>query len=163
MTDQGQLLHNMSAPPKSVVKYGGLLAASPEDGVAPPTVHPDVGVFGVIVSVWLPQAMFGRSPRAILKGLDLKSGINPEQTLLELIEQRAKELALPDACLVVPTSFSGQRPWPDALAALAIITKCSSRVWLRSKTPRLSATQKTASASLLVPPAYGDRIKETYK
>jgi hypothetical protein len=163
MTEQGQLLHNMSAPPKSVVKYGGLLAASPEDGVDRPAVHPDVGVFGEIISVWLPQTMCGGSPRTILKGLDLESGTNPEQTLLDLIEQRTKELALPDACLVLPTVWSGQRPWPDTLAALAIITKCSSRVWLRSKTPRLSAIRKTFSASLLVPPAYGNRIRETYK
>jgi hypothetical protein len=108
----------------------------------------------------LPKNLRRCGAKTILERLGLKSGSAPEKTLLDLIEARARELVLPDACVVIPTKIDHPCPWPDPLAILAVISKSSASIWLRSKTPRLSVLQKTPAISLLVPPNFADQIKE---
>ena len=163
MIESVQLLHNMSTPPKSVVQYTGL------DG-ATTTVHrggggssPRHNVYGNFVTFCLPRDIFGRAAHSILKTIGVEPGPTPEKILLALIERRARELPVPDACVVRPPLLHHPRPWPDTLAALAIITKSSTNVWLRSKTPRLSAVNGRAAVSLLIPPACAARIEELSK
>lgn len=160
MIEPAQLLHNMSAPPKSVVSYTGLLnagrAAGP-GGSSGSAAHD--GAFGTFITFRLPEALRRRGPETILKHLGMAPGAAPGKTLLGLIEARAKELALPDACVITPSRHGYPCPWPDPLAALAIITKSSASIWLRSKTPRLSTIQKTSTISLLVPPVFADQME----
>jgi hypothetical protein len=167
MIEPAQLLHNMSSPPKSVVKYSGLsegAANAGTDGIGVGdglTMHN--GVFGAFVAFRLAPDLRRRAPRAFLKHLGIAPGTAPEKTLAKLINQRARELALPDACVVVPSKQDHPSLWPDPLAALAVITKSSDSVWLRSKTPRLTAIKKRSVVSLLIPPGYAAKIEELSK
>ena len=167
MIEPVQLLHNMSTPPKSVVKYTGLscdAATARADGIRVGVdrfTHD--GVFGVFVAFRMPDFMRRLDPRSILKHLGVDYGAEPEETLLSLIKIRSRQLALPGACVVVPTKRNHPCPWPDPLAALAIITKSSASIWLRSKTPRLSAIRKSCAISLLVPPNFAAGIEELSK
>ena len=94
------------------------------------------------------------SARTILQRLGLEPAKNPEETLVGLIEAQTREITLPDACVVVPTKASHPNPWTDPLTVLAIITKSSGKVWLRSKTPRLTVLRRTTAVSLLAPPTF---------
>ena len=160
MIEPTRLLHNMSAPSRSVVSYTGLSnaeRAAGRGGRGGRVAHD--GVFGKFISFRLPDALRRRGPGSILKHLGMAPGAAPGKTLLGLIEARAQELALPDACVIVPSRGDYPCPWPDPLAALAVITKSSASIWLRSKSPRLSTVQKTSAISLLVPPLFADQIR----
>ena len=164
MIETTQLLHNMSTPPKSVVKYSGL-----KNNAKATDLHGTGGgwlaasnnsAFGSFITFRIPENLRRCGAKTILERLGLKSGSEPERTLLDLIEARARELVLPDACVVIPTKTDRPCPWPDPLAILAVITKSSASIWLRSKTPRLSVLRKAPVISLLVPPVFAEQIEE---
>jgi len=167
MIEPVQLLHNMSTPPKSVVKYTGLSEAATTTGPGGTGVcgvrFSSDGIFGAFVTFRLTHSLRRRAPATILKHLGIELGQAPEKKLVRLINRRARELALPDACVVVPAKQDHPCPWPDPLATLAIITKSSGNVWLRGKTPRLSAIKKRSVVSLLIPPACAAGIEELSK
>ena len=164
MSDHAELLHNMSSPPKTVIKYAGLSGLKKSGHLGGPGVT-SVGcahesIFGSFVAFRLPREMRKWSAAPILEYLGVEVGANAEKTLIGLIEHRAKELPLPDGCVVKMCDENHQSPWPDMLAALTIITKSSANVWLRSKTPRLSTLRNISEISLLVPPGLAEQIKE---
>ncbi len=164
MSDRANLLHNMSAPSKTVVKYAGL------SGLAKPVqasgggrgglsdAHD--GVFGGFIAFRMPPGLQIHAAGALLESLGKRIGREPNKKLIQLIERRAKELPIPDGCVVRPCKEHHPCPWPDLLAALAIITKSSANVWLRGKTPRLSAIAKRTEVSLLLPPGFAASLKE---
>ncbi len=90
-----------------------------------------------------------------------RRGGDSERHLLQLIENRARELPIPDGAVVIPASRDHLSPWPDALAAIAVITKSSDNVWLRAKSPRLSVLRNRREVSLLIPPAFASELEET--
>jgi len=163
MIETAHLLHNMSTPPKSVVKYNGLRNDATIADInctrAGGLPLSNDGAFGAFITFRLPENLRRCGAETVLKRLGLQPGSTPEKTLLDLIEVRAKELRLPDACVVMPTNIDHSCPWPDPLAILAVITKSSASIWLRSKTPRLSVLRKTSAISLLVPPVFADQIE----
>jgi hypothetical protein len=156
--DLAPLLHNMSAPPKSVVKYAGLSAAAKARDRMNSVPH---DVFGTAVAFRL-SANLGRVDAAAL--LDLIGEGRPkggcENRLMQLIETRARELLIPDGAVVIPVAPDHRAPWPDALAAIAIITKSSDNIWLRGKFPRLSVLRDRREISLLIPPAFATKLEE---
>jgi hypothetical protein len=164
MIETAQLLHNMSTPPKSVVKYNGLRKISKATDIHGTGLGwlavSNNGAFGSFITFRMPENLRLCGAKTILERLGLKSGSEPERTLLDLIEARARELVLPDACVVIPTKIDRPCPWPDPLAILAVITKSSASIWLRSKSPRLSVLRKTPAISLLVPPVFAEQIEE---
>lgn len=161
MIDRAALLHNMSAPPKSVITYAGLSAESNLDKRGSNSAKHDKGnVFGEFVGFRFPKGMRARSPEAILERLGEEVGLGAGPTLLRLIEQRALELPIPDGCVVKPFQPEYPSPWPDLLATLAVITKSSANVWLRSKAPSLSKIAKRSSLSLLLPPTFIASLQE---
>jgi hypothetical protein len=156
MMETTKLLHNMSAPPRSIVTYNGL---SNETGKANSTgakeaPFSDDGVFGSFIAFRMPANLRRCGARTILQRLDLEPGLVPEETLVALIEAQAGKITLPDACVVVPTKANHPNWWTDPLTVLAIITKSSARVWLRTKTPRLTVLRRTTVVSLLAPPTF---------
>ena len=163
MSDRASLLHNMSTPPRSIITYGGLsdLTSKSRFGVAGLCGHPKV--FGRFVAFRLSKGLRVRSAKLILERLGKEAGSNAEETLLGLIERRASELPLPDGCVAKPCEESHPSPWPDELAALAIITKSSANVWLRGKVPSLSSLRDRGAISLLLPPSFKAHILETSK
>ena len=172
MRESTQLLHNMSAPPKSVVRYQGLSSLA-----APSWPQHNVlqdGGFGAAVRFTLPLDWLGLEPAALLARLEQaqtgmarparrsaarKTGTaDAAQQLAALINQRAQDLTLPDGCAVIASLPIHPVLWPDPLAALAVLAKCTGTVWLRSKTPSLVVAVRQASVSLLVPPAFVSRL-----
>ncbi len=163
MTEPTRLLHNMSAPPKSVVSYAGLSRASieavtPDNGGRKSRVAAD-SVYGIPAAFWIPDPLRKCGPVKILQQLGEEPGLDAEKELVALIEKRTEELPLPNACVVVPNKPAHGCPWADPLAALAVITKSSATVWLRSKSPRLSLIGTRQAVSLLVPPTFADRME----
>ena len=168
MRESAQLLHNMSAPPKSVVRYQGLSSLARPAGTQNNILQE--GGFGAAVRFTLPPDWIGLEPAALLTRLQQappgegpparrvtarKTGAaDPAQQLAALINQRAQDLTLPDGCAVIASLPTHPVLWPDPLAALAVLAKCTGTVWLRSKTPSMVVAVRQASVSLLVPPAF---------
>jgi len=166
--DRAALLHNMSAPPKTVVKYEGLSGLASTLGPGGSGVcglkYKGDGVFGTPVLFVLPGAFGGQSASAILRllGLDVADTSEEQASrhLMQLINNRAHELPLPDGCAVIPCKKSHQSRWSDALSVLAIFAKCSDTVWLRSKSPSLNAAVQRQQLTLLVPPLFAHLLAE---
>lgn len=162
------LLHNMSAPPKTVVTYAGLagLAAQTgaDDSVADNLDFKDPQIFGTPVRFELPVGLAERSsPSDVLRNLGEEVEIDPLRRLIELIEVRAYELPIPDGCVVIPAASEHRVLWPDVLSTLAILSKSSDSIWLRSKTPTLNAALLRRRVTLLIPPSFTNRLPEICK
>ena len=165
MQDYTSLLHNMSAPPKTVVSFAGLgfgkPAQSPKAALAHETaVRTHAEDFGTVLTFALSADMSAKTARSILKLLQAKPGSDPDNTLTTLIDARAAALPLPDGVLVVPPTARGLHRvlWPDLLSVLAVLSKCSDHVWLRAKNPSVSAALSRRSVSLFVPPTLHHRL-----
>ena len=158
MRDQTALLHNMSAPPKSVMKYSGLGDLATNSGPSGTGITSlkfnNKGVFGRAVPFVLPGEIEDQSPADILRYLEVEPTRDPKRKLVTLINARANELTLPGACLVIPSHKSHKVIWKDALSVLAILAKCSDLIWLRTKEPSLKAALERRQVSLLVPPLF---------
>ncbi len=152
------LLHNMSVPPKTVVRYAGLTGLFQEAGFGGSGVGQvkfrSTGVYGSSRRFHLPAAFPVESAAEILAALGHPSGPDPETVLVALIESRARTLSLPDGCVVVSRPDRGPVEPCDRLSALAVLTKCSSRVWLRAKTPNLTSLRGRRDVTLLIPPTF---------
>ena len=157
-TDQGALLHNMSTPSKSVVKYSGLKGLAPLKDPGQPAASKSAGIFGTPVRFALPVALMGRSASFILRSLGIDPIDDGKQQLISLNNTRASELPLPDGCAVIPAKTAHAILWNDTLSTLAILCKCSDRIWLRDKTPALSTGLEHTQVTLLVPPMFASRL-----
>ena len=162
MTDRVALLHNMSAPPKSVMKYSGLSDLATDSGPSGTGItslkFTNKGVFGKPIRFVLPEDFEDKSPADILRHLEVDPTHDPKRKLVSLINARANELPLPGACMVIPVHKSHAQIWTDALSALAILSKCSDHIWLCSKEPSLKAALIRRHVSLLIPPLFVDRL-----
>jgi len=154
------LLHNMSAPPKTTVTWHGLSGLLEQPGPGGPGVgSARTGrgqAYGQAVRFALPEDCSGVSPLSLLRYLGHPPGRSAKMTLLAQIQKRADALPLPDGCVVVAMTPDAIAPWPDLLSALAVLTKCSQTVWLRSKAPALSSLDRRRAVTLLVPPPFTD-------
>ena len=167
---QRQLLHNMSAPPKTVVKYAGLEGLAKQSGPGGSGVtglkYTNPVINGLAVRFVLPTEFIEQDPEKILRLLKIDRSDQfsaAESQLVALINHRADELPLPEGCAVMSVNDSHGVIWPDALSALAILTKCTDSIWLRSKTPSLASIKGKPSLSLLVPPLFTNRLPKVKK
>ena len=165
-----QLLHNMSAPPKTVVKYAGLEGLAKQSGPGGSGVtglkYTNPVINGLAVRFVLPTEFIGQDPEKILRLLKIDRSdqfSTAESQLVALINHRADELPLPEGCAVMAVNDSHGVIWPDALSALAILTKCTDSIWLRSKTPSLASIKGKPSLSLLVPPLFTNQLPKVKK
>jgi hypothetical protein len=168
--DTRQLLHNMSAPPKTVVKYGGLEGLAKQSGPGGSGVtglkYTNPIVNGVAVRFVLPPKFIGQDSKTILSFLKIEpfdQFASSDSQLFALINHRADELPLPEGCAVMAAHDSHGVIWPDALSALAILTKCTDTIWLRSKTPSLASVNGKSILSLLVPPLFTKQLPKVKK
>ncbi len=156
----GALAHNMSVPPKSVMKYSGLAGCRGAGGQEAASA---AALFGTPLRFELPPGAGARTLPEIMKTLGIERGggrAEREARLAALIDARAAELPLPEGCVVIPANDGHHAPWPDLLTALAVLAKCSESVWLRAKTPAFAAALRRRRASLLVPPEQARRLAE---
>ena len=158
MTDHPALLHNMSAPPRTTVTYGGLgsLAKGRRSRGGKPATWPSL--VGRPIRFCLPDDPRISSASQILRGLGVKPVGSADETLRRLIDECADSLPLPDGCAVIMTNTEHQVLWSDLLTTLAVLTKCSASVWLRAKTPSLTAGLARQGVSVLVPATFLHRL-----
>lgn len=156
--DTTPLLHNIGAPPRTVVRYSGLSnVMGPADDAADPTPSP---MHGTAIRFVLPADFDTASPAAILHSLGMSAADDPQSTLESVINTHADSLPLPGGCVVIPATDAHRILWPDALSALAILAKSSDNIWLRAKIPAVHGPFTRRQASLLVPPAFVARLGE---
>jgi len=160
----------MSAPPKTVVKYAGLEGLAKQSGPGGSGVtglkYTNPVINGLAVRFVLPTEFIGQDPEKILRLLKIDRSDQfsaAESQLVALINHRADELPLPEGCAVMAVNDSHGVIWPDALSALAILTKCTDSIWLRSKTPSLASIKGKPSLSLLVPPLFTNQLPKVKK
>ena len=143
MSESSALLHNMSTPPKTVLKYSGLPNPARTFGRGDSGVvgisYRSAGVFGIPIHFVLAPCFAQKTPAQILVLLGADSETDPARQLVALINRRAEELPLPDGCAAIYGFKDAIRIWEDPLTALAIMSKCSESVWLRAKTPAIHA------------------------
>ena len=165
-----QLLHNMSAPPKTVVKYAGLEGLAQQSGPGGSGVtglkYTNPVINGQAVRFVLPPKFIGQDSEKILRLLKIEltdQYPSADSQLIALINQRADELQLPQGCAVMAADASHGIVWSDALSALAILTKCTDSIWLRAKSPSLASIKGKYSLSLLVPPLFTKLLPKAKK
>src|SRR5450631_2283906 len=98
-------------------------------------------------------SLIGVKPRSL-------NGKDPRKHVIALIEECALKLPLPEGCVVIPVRPTHQVLWTDVLTTLAILTKSTATVWLRSKTPSISSIANRIAVSLLVPPGFASHLPE---
>ena len=154
------VLHNMSSPPKTTVKYAGLsgLVANPRANPRGAIPRNASSVFGTALRFCLPKALLGKSPALILKHLGVAAVGDATRQLSALVNERANALALPEGCVVIADSADACVIWDDPLSVLAVLAKSSSSVWLRSKAPALHAAVQREQVVLLVPPLFTQNL-----
>jgi len=144
-------LHNMSAPPKSVVQYGGLSAMHflPQAPVVSGLHASDLRPMALRFE--LPSDCTTDSPSRLLRSLGVTPKRAAQAQLNALIDARAAELPLPPGCAVIACQPGHRVIWSDLLSVLAVLAKCSDTLWLRDKNPSLSSALSRRRVSLLVP------------
>ncbi|NBP39558.1 MAG: hypothetical protein EBS73_13550 [Betaproteobacteria bacterium] len=164
--DFAALAHNMSAPPKSVIKYeglSGLVKRNLPGGTGVTSVgYKNSYPVGTPMRFSIPQSLLRASPEELLVALegDGRHG-DSESTLDELtrrIAKHARAIPLPEGCAVIPTQAAFPSPLPGLLDALVVITQSTNSVWLKSKSPLLSRLHTTQSVSLLIPDRYANAL-----
>jgi hypothetical protein len=178
----------MSAPPKSVLRYQGLSNIwvqhdSSGNRVTPLRSTAD-DFFGKPVRFAFDHAWAKLSAVEILNYLQVdvaaltavtsRAGVKPSAEQLKalstartqaatrhlnaLINERAQTLPLPEGCAVVVPRSEHQVLFGDLLSTLAIFSKCTESVWLRSKTPSLIAARGYKEVSLLIPSNFCEQL-----
>lgn len=142
------LLHNMSAPPKSVVQYKGLATLASTHSASSSNTT-DSGA--VVLRFELPANFTDCDSSEVLRRLGVTPGRSAPAQLSALLDARVKTLALPPGCAVVAVHARHRVIWSDPLSVLAVLSKCSDTLWLRDKSPSLISAFKRRKASLLVP------------
>ena len=216
MNEVTGLLHNMSAPPKSVLRYEGLSGLATQAGPGGSGVtqirYTAQDFFGTPLRFFFdpawatltaveilnflqielehatsmdPPASFGVtegeiSPTALSSPTKLKAAGNlgrhdrnlnaagakrtqvATRQLNTLINRRAQSLPLPEGCAVIASQPVHQVLFTDLLSTLAVFSKCTDSVWLRSKMPSLVAARRHEAVSLLIPPTFVKNLRGSY-
>jgi hypothetical protein len=182
------LLHNMSAPPKSVLRYEGLAGLASQSGPGGSGVtqlrYTAKEFFGTPVRFAFDLAWTKLSAVEILNYLQVEvvtslpansqAGEEPSAEKLEalstaraqaatrqlnaLINQRAQAMPLPEGCAVIVPRPEHAVLFADLLSTLAVFSKCTESIWLRSKTPSLIAARGYREVSLLIPPNFYEKL-----
>jgi hypothetical protein len=167
MIEGSAILRNMSTPSRTTIRYSGLanlVRRRAHGSVSESEPAHCQNYFGSSRPVLfrLPRRERSTNPKKLLTAIAPDAVTkNPEQEIIRLIEERADQLPLPDGVAVVSTRPGHEQIWDDVLAALAVLTKSSGAVWLRSKAPRLSVLSGRSQISLLVPFSCTDNSKGT--
>ncbi len=184
MNEVTGLLHNSGVPPKSVLRYDGLSGLATQTGPGGSGVtklrYTAKDFFGTPLRFHFDLAWAKLSAVEILNYLQIdvvasaavisQAGVEPSAEQLKaltaartqaatrqlnaLINERAQALPLPEGCAVIVPRPEHQVLFGDLLSTLAIFSKCTESVWLRSKTPSLIAARGYKEVSLLIPPNF---------
>jgi hypothetical protein len=129
------LLHNMSAPPRTVIR---------QRAVAPS---------GSTLLFRLPPGFRCAGPGALLArltGRRRRGAAQAEAELRTLLNEQAARLPLPPAALVAGSS-EGAKAVEDLLTVCTVLAKSSDRVYLRDKEPNLGRIALGRSVVIRLP------------
>jgi hypothetical protein len=132
------LLHNMSAPPRTVIQHKAAAPAGRTLLFRLPPEIPDTGPEGLLVQ------LTGRS----WTGGDAAATVE----LRLRVNEYAAQLALPSAALVTDAADAAETV-DDLLAVCAVLAKSSDRVYLRDKEPNLARIEPGRRVVLRLPGA----------
>jgi hypothetical protein len=130
------LLHNMSAPPRMVIRHKAAAPAGRALLFRLPEEIPNTGPEGLL---------------AQLTGSGWASGDAGDE-LRRRVNECAAQLALPPATLVIDAADAAE-PVDDLLAIYTVLAKSSDRVYLRDKEPNLARIEPGRRVVLLLPGA----------
>jgi hypothetical protein len=132
------LLHNMSAPPRTVIQHKATAPAGRTLLFRLPPEIPNTGPEGLLAQ------LRGRSwtDGDAAAGAELRRRVN----------EYAIQLALPPAVLVTDAADAAE-PVDDLLAVFAVLAKSSDRVYLRDKEPNLARIEPGRGVVLRLPGA----------
>ena len=136
------LLHNMSTPPRTVIRH---------KAVAPP---------GCTLLFQLPPGFrcAGAGPLlARLTGRQWRRAAQAEAELRRLLNEQAARLPLPPAA-VVAGSAEGAKAVEDLLTVYTVLAKSSDRVYLRDKEPNLGRIAPERRVVLRLPSAKEEQL-----
>jgi hypothetical protein len=132
------LLHNMSAPPRTVIQ------------------HKAVAPAGRTLLFRLPPEIRNTGPEELLARLTGRSWSSGDAAAGEELRRRLNEYAarsaLPPAVLVTDAADAPE-PVDDLLAVYAVLAKSSDRVYLRDKEPNLARIEPGRRVVLRLPGA----------
>jgi hypothetical protein len=132
------LLHNMSAPPRTVI------------------VHKAVALVGRTLLFRLPPGVPSTGAKGLLTRLIRSRWTGGEEAAIAELRERVNEcagrLALPPAVLVTDAADAAE-PVEDLLAIYAVLSKSSDRVYLRDKEPNLARIEPGRRVVLRLPGA----------
>lgn len=133
------LLHNMSCPPRTVIRY----SCGNQRGHG----------FGLVFA-WpaLPANPSAADLLRLLDGVSAGSGDrDAEEELRDRVNRHASTMPLPAAALVTDKAFAGDKQCLDLLSVLSVQAKSSERVYLRGKEPNLAAIRRERRLVLVLP------------
>src|SRR5262249_26802707 len=133
-----RVLHNMSAPPRTVIDH------APGRG----------RTFGSGMVFSLSKSLTASMPAGWLALLDgAPCALPPREAEAELrrrLHEPARSLPLPAAALVIPEAISDDWKNDDLLSILTVLSKSSDHVYLRDKEPNLASLKPGRRVVLLV-------------
>ena len=138
------LLHNMSAPPRTVIQHKATAPAGRTLLFRLPPEIPNTGPEGLLAQ------LRGRSwtDGDAAAGAELRRRVN----------EYAIQLALPPAVLVTDAADAAE-PVDDLLAVFAVLAKSSDRVYLRDKEPNLARIEPGRRVVLRLPGALEEKSR----
>jgi hypothetical protein len=159
--ERGQLLHNMSVPPRSQIAYGGLDAIKSSASKASNRKRRSEPEQLAIVSFSIPKPRTVWSIADALSALGIAPGDDAEETLRHLVDETAERLPMPAACVVAPATsvVPEEDRYSDLLVALAVLAKCSENIWVRGKFPSLVAAFERRFVCLYLSPSQRDLLR----
>ena len=132
------LLHNMSAPPRTVI------------------LHKALAPTGRTLLFRLPPGVRNAAPEVLLAQLTGECWTGgdaaAEAELRRRVNEYAEQSALPPAVLVTDAAEAAE-PVDDLLAVYAVLAKSSDRVYLRDKEPNLARIEPGRRVVLRLPGA----------
>ena len=138
------LLHNMSAPPRTVIQHK---AAAPA---------------GRALLFRLPPEIPSTGPEGLLAQLTGRSWTDGDAAagaeLRRRVNEYAIQLALPPAVLVTDAADAAE-PVDDLLAVFAVLAKSSDRVYLRDKEPNLARIEPGRGVVLRLPGGFEEKSR----
>ena len=130
------LLHNMSAPPRTVIQHKAVTPAGRTLLFRLPPEIPNTGPEGLLAHL------------TGMRWTDSEAAAGAE--LRRRVNEYAARLALPPAVLVTDAADAAE-PADDLLAVYAVLAKSSDRVYLRDKEPNLAGIEPGRRVVLRLP------------
>ena len=160
MRESPHVLHNMSAPPRTTIRYEGLsgnvTGAGPGGSGVCSRGYQGTPLRGCIVQLQLPDSWDCSDPLALLTALGVAPLGDVQSQLLALVIASARDLPLPDICVVLPVEKTTVQRWGTPLVALTVLSQCSDVMWLRAKRPVFAQAIARRQVRLLIPQPWSD-------